>query len=312
MSTAATAVLLTVAVLGFLTAFCLEVRLIARERRVGVGANLPMLVRDALTASVMPWSLVRFWAGFGAAGTVSLVLAHSSVWLSMAIPGLVGVHRSRKPLDFHRRGLGPNGRPDPRNAALPRPPVVVLRSGWGVLGGVLLTLPLLALTHRLGAVEFPEEGFLRQALLFTGLLLASIALPVAGAWVLGRSLFMYVRLEGTHVLTRGEGRLAAIPVERVVRVSSEYGLRVHTDDGGEYPAFSLLGSRTGRWTSGGADRRRAERVIRFVEQVRPDLPEGLATLPQEMRRQVVVRTGSAMGVGMVWMAFAFHMVAADL
>ncbi|NYH53455.1 hypothetical protein HNR06_003044 [Nocardiopsis arvandica] len=311
MSTVAT-VSLAVAVLGFLVAFCFEVRLIARERRVGVGTNLPLLAREALVASVMPWSLVRFWAGFGAAGLVALAASSSVAWLPMAIAGLTGVHRSKKPLDFHRRGFGPNGRPDPRNASLPRPPVVVLRSWWGMLGGALLTGLLFVLTHRLGAVVFPEEGFLRQALLAAGLLLASVALPMAGAWVLGRSLFTYVRLEGTHVVTRGDGHLVAIPVERVVRVGSEHGLRVHTDDGAEYPALSLFGSRIGRWTSGGADRRRAERVTRFVDQVRPDMPEGFTTLPRELRRRVVVRNGSAMGAGMVWTAFAFHVIGSGL
>jgi hypothetical protein len=310
MSTAA-AVVLLLALAGCAAAFGCEVRLIARKRRTGVRANFPALLRDALTASAMPWSLVRFWVGLGVVSMAAMAFTNPGAWMTPATLGVVGLHRSKRPLDHHRRGLEPNGRSDPRDEGCPRPRPVVLRSWWGVLGGVLVVLPLLVLTLQLGRVRLPEEGFLYPLLVMLGVLVAVIALSGIGGWLLGRSLFVYVRLDGTHVVTRGGGNLVAIPVERITGVSAERGLLVHTDDGEAYPAFSLFGSRGGRWTSGEADRRRAERITRFVDQVRPDVPEAPRNLPEEVRRQVLVRPGGAWGAGALWLALALH-VTADL
>ncbi|WP_019610130.1 hypothetical protein [Nocardiopsis sp. CNS-639] len=311
MSTAAV-VFLSVALAGCAVAFGSELWLIARKRRIGVWANRSALVRYTLTASVMPWSLVRFWVGLGVVLMVSLAFMETGAWMPAAILGMIGAYRSKRPLDCHRRGLGPDGRSDPRGEDRPRSRPVVLRSWWGMLGGVLLALPLLVLTLQLGRVRLPEEGFFQPLLLMLGVLVAVIALPAVGGWLLGRSLFVYVRLEGTHVVTRGDGNLVVIPVERISGVSAERGLLIHTNDGGVYPAFSLFGSRNGRWTSGEADRRRAERIIRFVDRVRPDVPEMPRNLPQGVRRQVMVSPGGAWGAGAgaLWLALALHVTEA--
>ncbi|NKY98347.1 hypothetical protein [Nocardiopsis alborubida] len=305
MSTAAV-VSLSVALAGCAVAFGSELWLIARKRRIGVWANLSALVRDTLTASVMPWSLVRFWVGLGVVLVVSLAFAETGAWMAPTMMGIVGAYRSKRSLDYHRRGLGPDGRSDPRGEGRPRSRPVVLRSWWGMLGGVLLALPLLVLTLQFGRVRLPDEGFFQPLLLMLGVLAAVIALPAVGGWLLGRSLFVYVRLDGTHVVTRGGGDLVVIPVERITGVSAERGLLIHTDDGGAYPAFSLFGSRSGRWTNGEADRRRAERVVRYVDRVRPDVPEMPRNLPQEVRRQVLVSPGGAWGAGALWLALALH------
>ncbi|GAB2520309.1 hypothetical protein [Nocardiopsis aegyptia] len=275
-----------------------EFRRIARDSGEDWREDVPRRLRRTLVASTMGWSYARWWL---ATGGVLLVLVRSeeltSAHLTMCLPvlvwGLAGMPSGQ--LDMYRRGRDPDRRFDPRHPDAPRPRARTVRNGPATIAGCLIVAVLLWCTFWLGAQMPRDVETAADWARAIGIAAVLLVLPWIGSQVLGASLFSWVRLDGTHVTVQGGGQRLSIPVELIAEVTAERGVRVRMVDDRE---SSVLLPRV----PAGDERRAAERIRAFADEVRATLPEG------PLYRDTVTHSGPDAGLWQVWLGVSLYLL----
>jgi hypothetical protein len=282
---------------GLLLALWLEFRRIARDRGEDWREDVPGRVRAALVASTMGWSYARWWLALGGVLLAAVQFdAIESADLAVCLPallwGLSGVPGGQ--LDMYRRGRDPDRRFDPRHPSAPRPRARTVRNWPVTIAGCLLVLVLLWCTFWLGGRMPDDPRSAMDWVLGAGVVVALLAIPLAGGWILGASLFSWVRLDGTHVTVQGGGRRLSIPVELIEEVDADRGVRVRMVDGRESSVLLPRGPAAD-------ERQAAERIRAFADEVRATLPEG------PLHRDVVTHPGPDAGLWQVWLGVSLFL-----